>query len=191
MRSQKDKELKNILVTSRQVSGKTIEYVAHELGVSKKTVYNWEYGLSEPSASQFLRWFPTIGLNPIPYIYNYYFPRYQHIKPSTDDKRIKEAFKEVSKLFTTRQMRIMMLVMKQKASDIEPLWELFLCYLQNGQFNRIINATGVVTAYELDGPYDPDAVQPNIQIVKKAIEKAKEAYAKGNKGYIVLEREKE
>lgn len=166
MNIESDRQITSVLNESFGASEKTKKQLSIELGVTERTIENWLNGKSEPNSSQFLRWFPACGLNPIPYIYNYYYPKYTHIKQSSNDNRVNEAFKEVSKLFTTRQKRIMMFLMKQKASDIEPLWELFLCYLQNGQFNRIINATDVVTAYELEGAYDKDAIQPDLNIIK-------------------------
>lgn len=183
-----DKQIKSVLNESFGASGKTKEQIAAELNVTEKTIKNWLSGRSQPNAQQFLDWFPACGLNPIPYVYNYYFPTHTTIRPSTEDKRVRDAFNNMIKLLTTRQMRIIMFAMKQKSSDVLPLFELFLCYLQNGQFNRIINASDVVTAYELSGPYEKDAIQPDINIIKNAINNAKEAYKHGHKGYIILER---
>lgn len=190
MKAKHNKKIQDMLTKTRSTAGKTVEQVASDLGVSAKTIYNWEEGLSEPNASQFLNWFDVLGLNPVPYIYEYYYPTFETIAPTDNDKRIIQAFKEVSKSLSPRLMRIIMVATKRNGSDIECLWELFLAYMQNNQQNKILIATDVVTSYELNDPAYPDTVQPNIQKIKLAIEKAKEAYRKGHKSYVLRENEK-
>ena len=52
---------------SRAKMKKSQEFMALGLGVSKKTIQNWENGTSSPTFFQSSEWFRILGLNPMPY----------------------------------------------------------------------------------------------------------------------------
>ena len=59
---------------SRADAEKSQEFMALGLGVSKKTVQNWEKGISAPDLFQGSEWFRILGLNPLPYYLAFLFP---------------------------------------------------------------------------------------------------------------------
>lgn len=73
-RASKVKRFAEIWMRSRAEAGITQETMAMELGVSKKTIQNWERGLSFPNAFQIFEWFEVLGKNPIPYMLAYQYP---------------------------------------------------------------------------------------------------------------------
>ena len=60
--------------SSRAAGKRSQEFMALELGISKKTVQNWEKGLSSPDLFQCLEWFRVLGLNPMTYLMEFIYP---------------------------------------------------------------------------------------------------------------------
>ena len=81
-RASKAKRFAEIWLKSRAEAGYSQERMAMELGVSKKTIQNWEKGLSFPNAFQVFEWFEVLGMNPI-----IYFLAYQHQNDTNTDKK--------------------------------------------------------------------------------------------------------
>lgn len=77
-------------------AGKSQEYMAMEIGVSKRTIQNWEKGISSPSFFQSLEWFRILKINPIPYYIQCVFP-YKNVsgKKTDPDDVIEERFKMI------------------------------------------------------------------------------------------------
>ena len=71
MDESRKKRFAEIWWKSRADAGMTQERLAVELGVSRKTIQNWESGATSPSLYQGTEWFRALGLNPLPY-YNFF-----------------------------------------------------------------------------------------------------------------------
>lgn len=59
---------------SRSDAKKSQEYMAIHLGISKRTVQNWERGVSSPDLFQSAEWFSLLGQNPLHYYFEYLYP---------------------------------------------------------------------------------------------------------------------
>lgn len=59
---------RTVWYTSRKEAGKSQEYMALELNVARKTVQNWEKGVTSPTIHQAKLWFAALGSSPIPYL---------------------------------------------------------------------------------------------------------------------------
>ena len=71
---------------SRQDAGRTQEEMAKGLGISKKTVQNWENGVTFPDLYTGCEWFRVLGMNPLPYYLAYLFPDFfDGIDPEDED----------------------------------------------------------------------------------------------------------
>jgi len=81
-RASKAKRFAEIWLRSRAEAGYSQEKMAMELGVSKKTIQNWEKGLSFPNVFQVFEWFEILNMNPI-----IYFLAYQHENDTNTDKK--------------------------------------------------------------------------------------------------------
>lgn len=61
---ERQKRFSRIWSTSRANAGKTQEFMANGLGISKKTVQNWESGITSPDLFMGSEWFHVLGINP-------------------------------------------------------------------------------------------------------------------------------
>lgn len=59
---------RNVWYTSRKEAGRSQEYMALELNVARKTVQNWEKGVTSPTIHQAKLWFAALGSSPVPYL---------------------------------------------------------------------------------------------------------------------------
>ena len=71
-------------------------------GISKKTVQNWEKGLSSPDLFQCLEWFRVLDLNPMTYLMEFIYPESD---AGADDDRLTASLtprqkKSVSYIYT-------------------------------------------------------------------------------------------
>ena len=53
---------------------KSQEYMALGIGVSKKTIQNWEKGVSSPDLFQSIEWFRLLAQNPLHYYLEFLYP---------------------------------------------------------------------------------------------------------------------
>ena len=75
--------------TSREAAGKSQDYMAKALGVSKKTVQNWENGTSCPSQQMGFEWFMVLGVQPMPYYLKLLYPyEFDRIEPGANKKDV-------------------------------------------------------------------------------------------------------
>ena len=73
-RSDRVQRFARIWWSSRAAGKRSQEYMALALGISKKTVQNWEKGLSSPDMFQCLEWFRVLELNPMTYLMEFLYP---------------------------------------------------------------------------------------------------------------------
>ena len=91
-KSDRNKRFARIWSLSRSDAGKTQEFMANGLGVSKKTIQNWEKGASAPDLYEGSEWFRVLGTNPMPYYLAFLYPwLFDGIKPEDDDQEIEQA----------------------------------------------------------------------------------------------------
>ena len=77
---------------SRADAEKSQEYMALGLGVSKKTIQNWEKGIAAPNLYQGIEWFQLLGLNPMHYYLEFLYPSLFGNKTDNDeDKKLEDA----------------------------------------------------------------------------------------------------
>ena len=105
-KSERNKRFAKIWSLSRSDAGKTQEYMASGLGVSKKTIQNWEKGVSAPDLYEGSEWFRVLGSNPMPYYLAFLYPwLFDGITPEDDDQDIEQALLENPGLFKTPIVR--------------------------------------------------------------------------------------
>lgn len=74
LRERDMEKLAEVWSESRCQAGKSQEYMASELGVARKTVQNWEKGVSAPTVDRAMEWFRVLGESPLPFLVRYIIP---------------------------------------------------------------------------------------------------------------------
>ena len=111
-KSERNKRFAKIWSLSRSDAGKTQEYMASGLGVSKKTIQNWEKGVSAPDLYEGSEWFRVLGSNPMPYYLAFLYPwLFDGITPEDDDQDIEQTLLFLVKNMTAVEKREMLYLM--------------------------------------------------------------------------------
>lgn len=100
---------------SRADAGLSQEEMAIGLGVSKKTIQNWEKGISAPDLFQGSEWFRLLGLNPMPYYLEFVYPTlFSDFSPDKSDAEIEDALIHLIRQASPKEKRELLFLMAGK-----------------------------------------------------------------------------
>lgn len=164
---------------TRNESGKSQEFMAFELGVTRRTVLNWENGVSEPSVGQAINWFKLVDKNPIPYLLQTVYPSMDKISPKDEDAKILAALMQLINDLPAEGVRqLMYLFFGNHGSSPRAVLQMVTAHLQTPMKDRIAHGQLIATNYEIalsTGTLaKPNHIQPDLATLKAAIESAKE-----------------
>lgn len=174
---------------SRADAEKSQEFMALGLGVSKKTVQNWEKGISAPDLFQGSEWFRILGLNPLPYYLAFLFPDlFGDISPNTPDEEVDLALHHLIDQATPMEKRQLLFLMAGKhGSSWYALLQMFTAHCHTSMQCRVATARIVLDNYEMQQETNElvctDNVAPNLDILRNAIESGKSAAQQKRPGY--------
>ena len=174
---------------SREIGGKSQEYMAKALGVSKKTVQNWEQGLSCPSQITGLHWFKVLDLQPMPFYLNLIYPEvFTDLRRSEDDKRIEDAIALIVQgLPIESKKKLLYLLCGDHGSSVIGMIELINTHLQTPLRDRVSVAQSAATNYEIalacGKVRQPEHIQPNMELLYRSIGNGKQAVIDGHETY--------
>lgn len=173
---------------ARNESGKSQEYMAYELGVTRRTILNWENGISEPSTSQTINWFKLCNKNPIPYLLQCAYPDMDKISPKDNDAKILAALMQlINDLPADGVRQLMYLFFGNHGSSPRAVMQMITAHLQTPMKDRIAHGQLVATNYEIakrtGSLARPDNIQPNLDYLNAAIATAKNAVEQQVKEY--------
>lgn len=187
------KRFAKIWWSSRAEAGKSQEFMALGLGVSKKTIQNWERGISSPSLFQGSEWFRLLGLNPLRYYLQFLYPwLFGEINPSKDDEQIKEALILLIKEATPLENReLLYLMMCSHGSSWYALLQMMTAHCHTSLKSRVAVAHAILDNYEMEektiGIVCPENVKPDLRLLRNAIQEAKGSVLKNNPGYTTVD----
>lgn len=174
---------------SRADCGVSQEYLAMGLGVSKKTIQNWEKGVSSPSFFQGTEWFHLLGLNPLPYYFQFVFPNAfaEDINPD-DNESIEYALKQlIDTLPTNGKIQLLYLFYGEHGSSPYSVLQMLTAHLQVPMKERVSHASIIMQDYEMEKELGnltcPDDVQPDLDLLRTALNQGKKAAIKKQTGY--------
>lgn len=176
------------LRSTRYESGKSQEFMAFELGVTRRTILNWENGVTEPTVSQAIKWFKLSDKNPIPYLLQITYPDMDKISHDDDDAKILSALMHlINELPTEGVRQLMYLFFGDHGSSPRAVLQMITAHLQTPMKDRISHGQLVATNYELakrtNNLARPDHIQPDLDTLLCAIAAAKEAVENHEKEY--------
>lgn len=177
---------------TRNEAGKSQEYMAFELGVTRRTVINWESGVSEPSVGQMVAWFKLVGKNPIPFLLQYTYPEMDKISHKDSDAQILEALiKLINDLPAEGVRQLMYLFFGNHGSSPRAVLQMVTAHLQTPMKDRISQGQLIATNYEIAKRTGtlarPDFIQPDFDYLLATIESAKSAVENNSKEYSTVD----
>ena len=178
---------------SRSDAGKTQEFMANGLGVSKKTIQNWEKGASAPDLFEGSEWFRVLGTNPLPYYLAFLYPwLFDGIIPEDNDEEIDQALLFLVKNMTQVEKRQMLYLMAGRhGSPWYSLLQLFTAHCHCSLRSRVTAARTILENYEMDQASGtsvcPDNIQPDMKMLHHAVEEGKQSVFNQLTGYTNIE----
>ena len=190
--TEKRRKIANIHYKGREKAGRSQEFMAFELGVSKKTVQNWEKGVSFPDLMQSREWYRTLGLNPFPYYMEWLSP--YAVSELDSDEKVDEEFKYIcDSLPTDAKRAILHMFQGEHGSEPFAVMQLLLAYLHLPLRFRVTAAAMISDFYELSKELDEiictEDILPNIKVLDDSIRRARIAVMHKEYGYSVFDKE--
>lgn len=188
-RIERVKRFSKIWWQSRADAGKSQEFLALGLGVSKKTIQNWEKGISSPDLFQGNEWFRLLGLNPLPYYLSFLYPTFFDQTTNTeDDQKVEDTLIQLIKKSTTTEKRELLYIMTGKhGSSWYALLQMLTAYCHTSMQSRVSAARLILEDYEMEEDIGnlvcTNQIEPDLDMLSNAIEKCKQAAQKKEQGY--------
>ena len=193
-RTERVQSFADIHVKARISANKSQEFMAIELGIAKKTVQNWEKGISSPSFFQSLEWFRVLNINPFPYYMSIMYPKESKlIKSANTDGEINEAFDTLIKQISINDKRALLYIFfGSHGGDPHTIINLMLAHLHTPLQARITQAMLISYIYEMQEEIDnlicKDDIMPNLAELNDAILRARVAALHKQYGYSALDK---
>ena len=188
-KSERNKRFAKISSLSRSDAGKTQEYMASGLGVSKKTIQNWEKGVSAPDLYEGSEWFRVLGSNPMPYYLAFLYPwLFDGITPEDDDQDIEQTLLFLVKNMTAVEKREMLYLMAGRhGSPWYSLLQMFTAHCHTSMRSRVTASRVILENYEMEEKTGtlvcPQDIPPDLNVLRSAISQGKNAVQNGEVSY--------
>lgn len=188
-------EICEALREARNISGKSQEYMAYELGVARKTVQNWEKGSSEPSIGQAIAWFKALNISPLPYLFQFVHTDLEHVSSASERNQLKAALVKLMQELPEEGIRqLLYLFYGKHGSSPRAVLNMVIAHLQTPMRDRVLQGTVIVKNYELASKKgcltDKEHVQPNVELLHRAIEEGEAADLRDAKAYVIDNQDK-
>ncbi|MDO4977029.1 MAG: helix-turn-helix transcriptional regulator [Eubacteriales bacterium] len=173
-------EIAEALRRSRNEAGKSQEFMAFELGVSRRTIQHWESGVSEPTIGMAMDWFRLLEKNPLPFLLQHVFPDMDRISGKDDDEKLKKVLLGlIAELPPEGVRQLLYLFYGDHGSSPRAIMQMVTAHLQTPMKDRVTQAHIIALNYEMAKQKGsiarPDHIQPDLEFLKAAIEAGKEA----------------
>lgn len=187
-------KISQVLKKSRKASGKTQDYVAQKLGVSKKTIQNWEKGITCPDLIQWEMWFTSLGQNPLPYHLSVQYPWLSDdITDLNDDSKIEEDLVQlIHNMPTIEKKELLFLMSGLHGSSWYSLLQMFTAHCHTTMQSRVAAARIILENYEMESRTGEivckGEIMPDTKMLSHAINQGKQA-AQNNQNRYTTEKD--
>ena len=187
------KRFSKIWWQSRADAKKSQEYMALSLGVSKKTIQNWEKGTSSPDLFQGCEWFRVLGLNPMPYYLAFLYPDTFGTPQAFDNEDAveKALILLIRQSSAAEKKELLFLMSGHHGSSWHSLLQMFTAHCHCSLRSRVTAARTILENYEMDKACGamvcPDNVQPDMKMLHHAVEEGKQSVFNQLSGYTNVE----
>lgn len=162
---------------SRCAAGVSQEYMAKALGVSKKTIQNWENGTGSPNQIMGFEWFHVLGLQPLPYYLDLFYGSCEDV-PEEDNKKLDSMLYEaIDRLNPYMKRKLLYILDADHGSSTAGVLDMVVTHLHCPLPLRIGVAQHILSNYEIAESYgaNSDLIKCDTEILRKSIENCKKA----------------
>lgn len=187
------KRFSKIWWQSRADMQKSQEYMSLSLGVSKKTIQNWEKGVSSPDLFQGCEWFRVLGLNPMPYFLAFLYPEaFGTPDAFENDQNIEQALSLLIQQSSSAEKRELLFLMTgHHGSSWYSLLQMFTAHCHTSMQARVTASRIILENYEMEEELGtlvcPESAQPDLDALRSAITQGKQAAQEGKASYFDLQ----
>lgn len=182
-------KMANMLKQSRLDSGKSQQYMADALGVSCRTVQNWEKGIGCPTVATVYDWFNILCIPPHPYLLYILYPDVDKNTFYTNDEHVTAALiKMVKDLPYHEQKKLAFILEGKHGSSPVSVIDMMVANLQCPLRDRLNICQNIISNYELSEKLgvltNNHVIRPSVDKLKSALEKAIAAVSKRLNSYM-------
>lgn len=190
-RAELAKKIAAIFQRSRYESGKSQEYMAMGIGVSKKTIQNWENGTSFPNLLQAEEWFRLLSINPLQFYLEIMLPnlsRGASISPYENADDVNEKLQVLLDQLPLQSKLILLYLLSGKhGSSPYGVLQMLAAHLQVPLRDRVLHASIIVQNYEMESKLGelvlPTDVQPDLAYLNNCVLTGKTSVEKRDSTY--------
>lgn len=173
---------------SRADGNKSQEFMSLSLGVSKKTIQNWEKGISSPDLFQSSEWFRVLGLNPMHYYLEFLYPDTAK-QIGNDDDLNKTLHSILDKMNPNEKENLLYVLTGDYGGSWRGILELMNAYCHLPLSDRTSISVLIKDRFEFNQIsnqlMEPDSKLPSMEILENAINEGKKSAVKGQRGYTI------
>ena len=179
----------SLLRLSRDKAGMSQDAVAKRIGVSKRTVQNWESCMSTPDVREIMQWFDAIDIPIYPYMLRLSSPERANITAGSTDVDVRAAMLRLIQNMDVHSMRKNFFEMfGEHGTAPDGMGEVKTAYLHLPMDVKVGIAEIISTQFEICQAQgrlvQQDHVMPDIDNLKRYISAAKKAVIEGKETYL-------
>lgn len=184
-----DTFLSKTLWETRIKSKRSQEYMALEMGVARKTIQNWEKGISAPSIDQAIEWFRILKISPLPYLFQYVYPEMQAINARDDDQKLRQNLITLIEQLPSEGIRqLLYLFYGDHGSSPRAVLNMLTAHLQTPMRDRVMTASLILKHYQISSQQNNltslHHIQPDVELLQSCIDKGEKAAIEGMESYV-------
>lgn len=162
---------------SRSDAGVSQEYMAKALGVSKKTIQNWESGIGAPSQIVGFEWFHVLGLQPLPYYLDILYGKCEDVSDEDNEKLDAALDEAIKRLNPYMKRKLLYILDADHGSSTAGVLDMIVTHLHCPLPLRIGVAQHILSNYQISEVYEAnsDLIKCDTAILEKSIENCKKA----------------
>lgn len=162
---------------SRSNAGVSQEYMAKALGVSKKTIQNWEAGIGAPNQIVGFEWFHVLGLQPLPYYLDLLYGKCEDVSGEGSKKLDTALMESINRLNPYMKRKLLYILDADHGSSTAGVLDMVVAHLHCPLPLRIGVAQHILSNYQISEEYNAnsDLIKCDTDILMKSIENCKRA----------------
>lgn len=184
-----DTFLSKTLWETRIKSKRSQEYMSLEMGVARKTIQNWEKGISAPSIEQAIEWFRILQISPLPYLFQYVYPQMQSISAGDEDHKLRKNLITLIEQLPPEGIRqLLYLFYGNHGSSPRAVLNMVTAHLQTPMRDRVMAGSMILKNYQISSQQNKltslHHIQPDTELLEFSIKKGEKAAIEGSESYV-------